>query len=81
MARRKQKERGEELRAMSDADLAKQLDEALRRAFTMRLQLATRQATNTSERAKARRQIARIRTLQRERELHAVYGAGAQTKR
>ncbi len=74
MARRKQKERAEELRAMSDKDLAKQLDEALRRQFTLRLQLATRQATNTSERAKVRRQIARVRTLQRERELHAAYG-------
>jgi large subunit ribosomal protein L29 len=78
MARRKQKERAEELRAMSDKDLAKQLEEALRRQFTMRLQLATRQATNTSERAKLRRQIARVRTLQRERELHAAYGGGAQ---
>ncbi len=75
MAGRKKKERAEELRAMSDADLAKELDEAHRRLFTVRLQLSTRQQTNTTERTKVRRQIARIRTLQRERELAAAYAA------
>jgi large subunit ribosomal protein L29 len=75
MARRKKKERADELRHMSDDDLSKELAEAYRRLFTVRLQLSTRQLTNTSEGAKARRQIARIRTLQRERELAAAYGA------
>ena len=73
MAGRKQKEHAEELRAMSDADLAKELNEAQRRLFTVRLQLSTRQQTNTTERAKVMRQVARIRTLQRERELAAAY--------
>jgi large subunit ribosomal protein L29 len=75
MAGRKKKERAEELRAMSDENLAKELHEAYRRQFTVRLQLSTRQQTNTTERAKVRRQIARIRTLQRERELAAAYAA------
>ena len=75
MAGRKKKERAEELRAMSDTDLAKELHEAYRRLFTVRLQLSTRQQSNTTEGAKVRRQIARIRTLQRERELAAAYAA------
>jgi large subunit ribosomal protein L29 len=73
MARRKKKERAEELRRLSEDDLSKELAEAYRRQFTVRLQLSTRQQTNTSEGAKVRRQIARIRTLQRERELAAAY--------
>jgi large subunit ribosomal protein L29 len=60
---------------MSDADLLKELHEAQRRLFTVRLQLSTRQQTNTTEHAKVTRQIARIRTLQRERELAAAYAA------
>ena len=75
MARRKKKERADELRGMSDDDLSKELQETYRRLFTLRLQLSTRQSTNTSERAKVQRQIARIRTLQRERELAAAYSA------
>jgi large subunit ribosomal protein L29 len=78
MAGRKQKERANELRGLSDADLAKELDETYRRLFTLRLQLSTRQQTNTSERKKVARQIARIRTLQRERELAAAYAAVGQ---
>jgi large subunit ribosomal protein L29 len=75
MARRKKQERADELRKLSDDDLSKELSEAYRQLFTVRLRLATRQQTNTAERAKARRQIARIRTLQRERELAAAYAA------
>ena len=75
MAGRKTKERAEGLRALSDEALSKELDEAYRRLFTVRLHLTTRQQTNTSEKAKVARQIARIRTLQRERELAAAYAA------
>jgi len=75
MAGRKKKERAEGLRAMSDGDLVKELNEAYRRLFTIRLQLATRQQTNTTEKAKVSRTIARIRTIQRERELAAAYAA------
>lgn len=73
MAGRRKKERADELRALSDEKLANELNEAYRRLFSVRLQLATRQQTNTSERAKVQRQIARIRTIQRERELAAAY--------
>ena len=66
-------EQADELRALSDDALAKELTEAYRRLFTLRLQLTTRQQTNTAEKAKVTRQIARVRTVQRERELAAAY--------
>jgi large subunit ribosomal protein L29 len=75
MAGRRAKERADELRGLSDEALVKEMNEAYRRLFTVRLQLSTRQQTNTTEQAKVRRQIARIRTLQRERELAAAYAA------
>jgi large subunit ribosomal protein L29 len=75
MPGRKKKERADELRALSDDALAKELNEAYRRLFTIRLQLSTRQQTNTAEKMKVKRQIGRIRTIQRERELAAAYAA------
>ncbi len=43
MARRKKRELAEELRALSDEDLAKELEDANRSYFTIRLRLSTRQ--------------------------------------
>lgn len=65
----------QDLRDMSEEDLAKELGESYRRLFTVRLQLSTRQLTNVSEARKVRRRIARIKTLQRQRELETVYAA------
>jgi large subunit ribosomal protein L29 len=65
----------DDLRAMSDGDLAKELGEAHRQLFTVRLQLTTRQLTNVSEASRARRRIARVKTVQRERELQAAFAA------
>jgi large subunit ribosomal protein L29 len=67
----------DELRKLSDEELAKELNEAYRQLFTLRLQLSTRQQNNTAEPKKVRRRIARIRTLQRERQLAAYYQAAA----
>ncbi|MEX0786249.1 MAG: 50S ribosomal protein L29 [Dehalococcoidia bacterium] len=75
---RKQRERMEDLRAMSDEDLAKEIEEAYRQLFTARLQLSTRQLANTSLPRKTRHHIARIKTLQRERELAALYEKATQ---
>ncbi len=52
-----------ELRTKSEADLGKELNELLKAQFSMRMQLATQQLTNTSEINKVRRDIARVRTL------------------
>ena len=58
-----------ELRALSDGDLQEHLEETHRQLFTLRFQVATRQAANHRALRDARRRIARIRTLQRERDL------------
>ena len=56
-----------ELRAKNDADLQKELL-ALRKAqFGLRMQVATQQLTNTSQVGKVRKDIARIKTIQREK--------------
>ena len=52
-----------ELRTKSEADLGKELNELLKAQFSMRMQLATQQLTNTSEIKKVRRDIGRVRTL------------------
>jgi large subunit ribosomal protein L29 len=71
---RKGKQRIDELRALADEELAKELEETYRQLFTTRLQVSTRQLANTSLPRKLRHRIARIKTIQREREL-AVTGA------
>ena len=76
MAGRKKKERADGLRELSDEKMASELEETYRRLFSIRIGLTTRQQTNTSEKRKVARQIARIRTIQRERELHAAFGTG-----
>jgi len=52
-----------ELRSKSETDLGKELNELLKAQFSLRMQLATQQLTNTSEIKKVRRDIARVRTL------------------
>ncbi len=52
-----------ELRTKSESDLGKELNELLKAQFSMRMQLATQQLTNTSDIKKVRRDIARVRTL------------------
>ncbi len=56
------------------AKLAQELDETYRQLFTLRLQVATRQLQNVKEVGKAKRKIAQIKTLQRQRELVAAEG-------
>ena len=56
-------------------DLLKEMDETYRQLFTARLQVTTRQLANTSLPRKLRQRIARIKTIQRERELAAAHAA------
>lgn len=56
-----------ELRAKSADELNNELLELLKAQFSLRMQLATQQLGNTSQIGKVRRDIARVRTLQRER--------------
>jgi large subunit ribosomal protein L29 len=59
----------DELVAMDAARLGKELDDTYRQLFTLRLQVATRQLQNVKEINRTRKKIARIKTLQRQREL------------
>ncbi|MBA3032872.1 MAG: 50S ribosomal protein L29 [Gammaproteobacteria bacterium] len=56
-----------ELRQKNDADLGKELLDLRKAQFSMRMQLATQQLTNTSQVDKLRKDIARIKTIQHER--------------
>jgi large subunit ribosomal protein L29 len=67
----------DDLRGLSDEDLAKELEETHRQLFTARLQLSTRQLANTSLARQARRRLAQIKTIQRERELATLYEQAA----
>ncbi|MGH8705746.1 MAG: 50S ribosomal protein L29 [Burkholderiales bacterium] len=56
-----------ELRARSGDELNKELDELLKARFGLRMQHATQQLSNTSQMKKVRRDIARVRTVLREK--------------
>ena len=58
-----------DLRAMPDDRLRAELEETLRALFNLRFQAATRQLADVSQVRAARRRVARIRTLLRERDL------------
>lgn len=56
-----------ELREKSPADLEKELLELRKAQFGLRMQAATQQLTNTSQIGKVRKDIARVKTIQREK--------------
>jgi large subunit ribosomal protein L29 len=60
-----------ELRELTDETLADRLSEAKQELWKRRLDLATGQLDNTSEVPKYKREIARIQTVMREREIAA----------
>ncbi|MFH0913837.1 MAG: 50S ribosomal protein L29 [Chloroflexota bacterium] len=59
----------EELRALSPSDLVKQLEEARQEFFNLRLRLVTKQLVNHREPVRVKKDIARILTVMREKEL------------
>ncbi len=56
-----------ELRAKNGEELHKELNELLKAQFGLRMQLATQQLSNTSQIKKVRRDIARVRTVLKEK--------------
>jgi len=52
-----------ELRAKNPTELTEELASLLKAHFSLRMQQATQQLTNTSELTKTRRAIARVRTI------------------
>ncbi len=61
-----------ELRELSDDELLDRLAEAKQDIFTLRFQIATGQAENTSLLGIAKRDVARIYTILRQREIAAA---------
>jgi large subunit ribosomal protein L29 len=62
-------EKAEQLRNLDDKKLQEAIDEAYREQFNLRFRQATRQLENYRELIHVRQKIARLRTIQRERQL------------
>jgi large subunit ribosomal protein L29 len=56
-----------ELRGKNGDELKKELEALLRAQFGLRMQVATQQLANTSQLKKVKRDIARVRTILREK--------------
>jgi large subunit ribosomal protein L29 len=67
--------KADEIRRLSDSDLAKELEEAHRRLFSLRLRWMTRQESNYRLMKQMKRRIARLKAMQRERQLVAEAAA------
>jgi len=59
----------DEVRALNREELIRQLEEAHHELFNLRFRLATRQLVNHRELRRVKRDIARMKTILREREL------------
>jgi large subunit ribosomal protein L29 len=59
----------EEIRALNDKELAKQLEDAYQELFDLRFRLATKKLVNHREIPRVRRKIAGLKTIMRAREL------------
>lgn len=66
-----------QIRTMTDEEIARTLDESYQELFNLRFQFATGQLRNTARLSQVRRDIARLRTILRERELAAWYQSAA----
>lgn len=66
--------RFEELTAMDEVRLLRELEDTYRQLFTLRLQVSTRQLQNVKELSLVKRKIARIKTLQQQRRLSSHGG-------
>ncbi|MBM4465289.1 MAG: 50S ribosomal protein L29 [Chloroflexi bacterium] len=58
-----------EIRAMATEEIQHRLDEAQEEFFNLRFQWSTRQLTDTNRLTQVKRDIARLKTILREREL------------
>ncbi len=61
-----------EIRNLSQAEIARQLDESYQELFNLRFQYSTGQLKNTTRLGQVRREIAQFRTIMREREIAAA---------
>ena len=74
---KKSRAKVEEIRKLSEADLEKEIDETYRRYFAVKLQKETLQLTDHRQPPAVKRQIARLLTIKRQREItRAAQGGG-----
>lgn len=59
----------EEIRALNSEELVRQLEAARKELFDLRFRLATRQLVNHREIRRVKKEIARLETIMKEREL------------
>ena len=62
-----------EIRALTDGEVRQQLDESYETLFNLRFQRVVGQLENTARLREVRRDIARLKTILRERELAALW--------
>jgi large subunit ribosomal protein L29 len=65
-----------EIRNLSQGEVARQLDESYQELFNLRFRYSTGQLKNTARLGQVRQEIARLRTIMRERELAAAAQEG-----
>lgn len=65
--------KAKEVRTITDAELDKQIADAHQELFNLRFQSATGQLKNYSRINEVKRNIARIETIKKERQLAAAY--------
>ena len=61
--------RAHDIRELSDQELSKELEDSYKELLNLRFRLATKQIANTAQIRSARRNIARLNTINRERQL------------
>ncbi|MDA8061943.1 MAG: 50S ribosomal protein L29 [Actinomycetota bacterium] len=64
-----------DLREMSERELVDKLEELRQELFNLRFQLATGKQDNSARMGQVRRDIARVLTIEREREIEAAEAA------
>ena len=60
-----------EFRSLTNAEIGQKLDEAYEELFNLRFQRASGQLKNTARKSELRREVARMKTVLRERQLAA----------
>lgn len=64
-----------EIRELGEGEIRRHLDEYRQELFNLRFQIATRKLKNHQRIRVVRREIARLHTIVREREIEALYAA------
>ena len=68
------RQKAEDFRRLDEAKLDHEINEAYRALLTLRFQPASRQLESGRELRNAKRKIARLRTIKRERQIEAILG-------